>query len=173
MADDALRPMLVAELALVESTIRDLGYDTRLDPDAEPVPALAADLGDDGSGGHPALMVTLHQADLFADQAELHVDVLLPFDVDPDRREDVATAIDIVNRSTSVGTYQLGGATIGLHHAVTVDSGSSLPDDVVQDAVRAVVDEHERFSDYLEGVADDEISVLVLADLIAADGDGA
>lgn len=169
MTDDALRKMLVAELALVEPTINELGYDTILDPDAEPVPALAVDLSDDGNGDHVALVVTIVQPDLFADHADVHFDVVLPFDVPAGRADDAEKAVEILNGETTTGTYELAGTTITLSHVLTVDGGSSVPDDDVRRIVTAVVAEHERYSDYLHGVVDGEISVLVLPDIIAAD----
>lgn len=167
--DDALRKMLVAELALVEPTIRELGYDTTLDDGADPLPALAADLGDDGSGSHPMLVITIDQHDLFADEAAARFDVLLPFDAPADRHDDTERAIGIVNAHTTAGTYELAGTTIGFGHVLTVDGGATLPDETVRTTVEALVGEHERYSDYLHGVVDGEISVLVLDDLIAAD----
>lgn len=172
MADDALRKLLIAELALIEPTIQELGYATTVDTDGDAAPMLGADLGDDGNGDHTSMVITIDQDDLFADHADVHFDVLLPFDVPGDRADDAQRAVDVVNGHTTVGVYELAGSTIGLSHVLTVDGGGSVPDDEVRRIVPALVAEHERYSDYLHGVVDGEISLLVLPDLIAADDRG-
>jgi hypothetical protein len=162
---DALHAQHAAELSLIEPLARDLGFDATLDDDE---PALAIDLGDDGSGGHRVMMLTIESADLFADTEDLHFTVVLPFDVSSERVDEARQAIPIVNAAMSLGSFSMAGAAIAFEHVLTVDNSATVADDVLRDLIPALVDEQERFGDYLEGVVDDEISVVVLADLIAA-----
>lgn len=156
-----------AELSLIEPVVRDLGFDTTLD-DGDGEPALAIDLGDDGSGEHRVMVLTIESADLFADSEDLHFTVVLPFDVGTDRADEAHQAIPIVNAAMSHGSFSMAGSSIAYEHVLTVDASTTVADDVLRDLVPSLVDEQERFGDYLEGVVDDEISVVVLADVIAA-----
>ncbi len=168
MNDAALRAQYVAELSLIEATLRELGFDTTLDEHGDPTPMLAADLGDDGSGDHRTMIVTIESEGLFADTEDVHFTVVLPFDVPADRNADVERAIPIVNRSVATGRFELAGSTIAYEHVLTVDASTTVSDDELRQLVPNLVDEQERYGDYLHGVVDGEISVAVLADVIAA-----
>jgi hypothetical protein len=165
MTDDALRAQLAAELALIESVVRDLGYDTTLDDQADP-PMLGVDLGDDDQR---VMVITIRSDGLFADTEDVHLNVVLPFTVPPDRTDDVEHAITIVNRVVDTGRFELAGTAVALEHAVTVDASATIDDGLVRELVTTLADEQQRFGDYLHGVVDGEIAVAVLADVIAAD----
>jgi hypothetical protein len=162
----------VAELGFLELALRNAGRDDVevVEPDAaDELPSLVVDLGPDDEGRPRTLHVRIIPLDEDEATATRFVEMFvpLPFDVDDDRTADLRQALGIVNEHLAVGHFGLRGDGLLYYRYVLATPLLQMIDDEMFVEVVAFVDFHQdHFADYLEGVCVDEVSLLVLDDVI-------
>jgi hypothetical protein len=168
---NAGRAAQVAELGFAEAVARANGYDTSLVDDDDPhdIPELIVALDPDEEDRPRSLHLSFVQTD---EQLE-HTKVLqlwspLPFAAGEDcNLADLRLAVAIVNEHVGLGHFGVqADGTLYFRHDIVAPKHQLLDDDMLAEVV-ALADFHQiHFSDYLEGVCDGEISVLVLDEVI-------
>lgn len=170
---DAVNKQHLAELSLVRPVFSELGLPAALveADDDHPLSELEVDLGTDDLDRQRTMHVRLVPAgdDQFAATTYVEFTVVMPYVVTSEKSGEVGEAIALVNDELAVGTFSQRGSEVRYRYVLTADSSSTVSDAVLADLVPLLVFEQEHFSDYLEGVLDDEVSLLVLPKLLAAD----
>ena len=159
------RAQAVAELGVVEVGISSRGYETTLlEGTGSDVPELVVELGNDELDRARRL----HMSYVPTDGGLEHTSLLqlhspLPFAAGPEKLTEIRTAIAIVNEHIGIGRFGVH-ADGGLYftYALAVPRLTMIDDDMIGELVSFVDFHQEHFGDYLEGVIEDEVSVLVL-----------
>lgn len=170
--NDAINSMHLAELGLMQATIRAGGMSAELLPvsDELPVSSLVVDLGQDDLERRRFMTISIMPFgdDQFAATQFIQFYVPMPYTAPPDRLDDLGHAMAVINGAMAVGHFAVRGTELFYRYMLTMSTSSSLDDDVLGELLPLLMFHQEHFSDYLEGVLDGEVSLMVLADLIAA-----
>lgn len=163
-----IRAQHVAELGFLQLALQQSGRDdlqlVEQPPDGSP-PHLIVSFGDDDMGRPRDLHVTFIPLD--ADEADssrfTELFVPLPLTVGPEQVVPMQRAIAMVNEHLAIGRFGLSRDAHPYFRYVLASPASGLIDDDMFVEVVAFVEFHQdHFTDYLEGVLDDEISLDVL-----------
>ena len=172
--DDATaRAAQVAELGFAAAAVQANGYE--IDPedhdaaDAHEIPELAILLDPDEEGRARSLHLSFVQTE----EQLLHTRVLqlwspLPFGAgEACSLTDLRLAVAIVNEHVGLGRFGVqDDGTLYFRHDLVAPKHQLIVDDMLVEMV-ALIDFHQcHFSDYLEGVCEGKISVLVLDEVI-------
>lgn len=172
MADPAAaeRAGFVAELGFAESAAQARGYATTLiDAGGQTAPELVITLSTDADGRARMLRASfVPVGDDMEHTKFLQLWVPLPFTIGADASlADVREAAAIVNEHVAIGRFGVhDDATVYFRYILAAPKHSMLDDEMVGEVIVFCDYHQEHFGDYLEGVCDGEISLLVLADVI-------
>lgn len=168
-----MREQHLAELSLMRPAFTGLGFVSELveGTSTEPLSALVVDLGSDDLDRHRELTVRIRPFgdDQFAATTLYEFVVVMPYAATPEKTDEIGTAIALVNAEMAVGAFELRGVQISYRYSLSLDSAATISTSMLGELVPLLVFHQEHFGDYLEGVLDDEISVLILPKLLAAD----
>jgi hypothetical protein len=170
--NDLQRAQAVVELGVVEVGIAALGYETAItEGSGETVPELVVELGADEQD-RPR---RLHMSYVPTEGGMEHVSLLqfhapLPFPTPSEKLGELRTAVAIVNEHIGLGRFGMhndGG--LYFNYVLAAPRFTMTDDDMIGELVQFVDFHQEHFGDYLEGVAEDEVSVLVLDRIIGSE----
>jgi hypothetical protein len=162
----ATRAAHIAELAFAQSAVEDNGYTAdAIDDGPDSIPELVITLDADEDGRERTMHLSFMPTDDDLDHSKiLQIWSALPFTAGEDcPLADLQRAVAIVNEHVGVGRFGVQeDGTLYFRFDLAAPKHTLLDDDMLAEIV-ALADFHqEHFSDYLEGVCDGEISVLVL-----------
>lgn len=173
-ASDPIALQHQAELGLVQATLSEAGFATELFPvsDELPVTSLVVDLGQDDLERTRSMTISImaFSDDQFASTQFVQFYVPMPYEAPSDRLGDLGHAMSIVNGAMAVGHFAVRGTELFYRYMLAMPSSQVMSDDLLGELLPLLMFHQEHFSDYLEGVLDDEISLLVLPEIIAASG---
>lgn len=161
-----------AELTFLERALQRSGRDELelVEPEAaDELPTLLVGLGADDENRPRVLHVRIIPLDEDESDATRFVElyVPLPFEVPEAKVSEVREALSVVNEHLAIGHFGLMRDGSLYYRYVLATPLVQMIDEEVFVEVVAFVDFHqEHFADYLEGVIEDEISLLVLDDVI-------
>lgn len=169
---DAINAQHLAELGLMQASLRTAGFNTELIPvnDELPVTSLVVDLGEDDVE-RPRLMtisIMPFGDDQFAATQFIQFYVPMPYQAPPGRLDDLGHAMAIINGAMAVGHFAVRGTELFYRYMLAIDTSATIGDDMLGELLPLLMFHQEHFSDYLEGVLDDEVSLSILPDLIAS-----
>jgi hypothetical protein len=165
---DAVPPEMAArheaELDLVAGALAER-YETRLvEAGGElPVPTLLVALGADEEGRDRTMGVSFMPFDdEFAATEFLQFYVHVPIEVPADKLDEVRCAATIVNAHLAVGHFALRDGQVYYRYVLACPAGDLVDADLLGELVPLLEYHQEHFGDYLEGVATDNVSLVVL-----------
>ena len=160
-----------AKLALMQVALQQAGYDTTLF-EASPeraAPTVVVSLDADEEKRPREMNVTIMPLGSEDADATEFVQFFLqyPFVVGEDVRSAVREAATIVNNHLAVGHFGLDATgAVFFRYVLATPLNAMLDNHLLVELMTFLDYTQQQFGDYLEGVADDEISVLVLDDVI-------
>ena len=169
----AVRERIRAKLALISVALQQADYTaTMLDAtDDRPYPTLVVSLEPDEKQRPRELNLNLMP--LGPGEADatdfLQFFMEFPFEVSEERLPDVQQAATIVNNHLAVGHFGVNAASDVFFRYVLATPLSASPNAALLVELMSFLEySQQRFADYLEGVCEGEIDVLVLAEVIQA-----
>ena len=167
---DMIHQQHLAALTLMSSTLHAAGMTTQLIEanDELPVSALVVDLGADELDRKRSMTISIMPFgdDTFAATQFIQFYVPMPYAVTRDQRGDLGQAMAVVNGAMAVGHFAWRGKEIFYRYMLSLSSSAFIDDAMLGELMPMLVFHQEHFSDYLEGVLDDEISLSILPDLV-------
>lgn len=161
----------MTELATMATALQAAGYPARVmtgQPDTVPE-QLEVAYGEDELGRDRLLHITPipSPAEEVTATRFMKFAVSLPFQIPGEKRAEMAQAIAIVNAHLATGHFGLD-ANNALHYEYTLalPETAAIDGDMLVELVALTEFQQSHFGDYLEGVGDDEVSILVLDKLI-------
>lgn len=171
---DAINSRHLAELGLLQAALRSAGFGTELLPvsDELPVTSLVVDLGDDGSERRRMMTISIMPfgEDEFAATQFIQFYVPMPYPAPPDRLDELGHAMAMINGAMAVGHFAVRGSELFYRYMLAMGTSATIDVWVPDELIPLLVFHQEHFSDYLEGVLDGEISLLILPDLMSSSG---
>lgn len=169
--DAADRAGYLVELQLVTPAVDALGYtSTTISSDGDANPELIVSLSTDEDGRQRTLRISfIPVGDNVSHTKFVQMWSPLPFTAGAaTTRHELLEAVAIVNEHVALGRFGLqDDGTLYFRYILAVPRSEMLDDDMFGEIV-AFCDYHQEFfGDYLEGVCEGEISVLVLANVIS------
>jgi len=167
-----LRAGHVVELGFIQTALEPIGYSSEInDPtDTTLVPELVVLLGDDDEGRIRSLRIGfVPEADELTSTKLLHFYSPLPFTAaEGVGIDNLRAAVAIVNEHVAIGAFGVhNDASLYFRYLLAGGRGRFFDDDMVVEIVAFIDFHQEHFGDYLDGVCAGEVSVAVLADVIA------
>src|SRR5437867_6040164 len=159
-----------SKLSQVQAALEGSGATVSLEePAGAPaVPTLAVDLGADDKGRPRSLLINLIPV-----EDEVHATdfvqflVPLPFAGGTKQLDEVRLAVTIVNNLVAVGLFGVtSGGELFYRYVLATPSGQDVDPGMIIELVQFISYHQEHYADYLEGVCQGEISVLVLEDVL-------
>ena len=172
---DSVNKQHMAELALMQPVFTDAGYPAQLveASDDLPLSTLIVSLGADDRDRQRTMTVNIMPFgdDKFASTTFIQFYVPMPFPVDSSKMDDLGHAIALVNGAMAVGHWAVRGSELFFRYMLALSSSATVDNDMLGELASMLIFHQEHFADYLEGVLDDEVSLLVLPKLLASDAD--
>jgi hypothetical protein len=172
---DSVNKQHMAELALMLPVFTEAGYHAELIEanDDLPLSTLVVGLGDDDRGRARSMTVNIMPFgdDSFASTTFIQFYVPMPFQVDGTKMGDLGHAIALVNGAMAVGHWAVRGSELFFRYMLAFASNATVDNDMLGELVPMLIFHQEHFADFLEGVLDDEVSLLVLPKLLTSDAD--
>jgi hypothetical protein len=169
---DPVESLHAAELGLMQASLRAAGYPTELLPvsDELPVTSLVVDLGDDDMDRRRFMTISIMPFgdDQFAATEFIQFYVPMPYTAPPGTLDELGHAMAVINAAMAVGHFAVRGSELFYRYMLALDSSATIGDAMLGELFALLVFHQEHFSDYLEGVLDGEISLLVLPELISS-----
>lgn len=162
----------IAELGFLENALRASGRDETdlVEPEAaDELPTLLISLGDDDEHRPRVLHVRIIPLDEEESDATRFVElyVPLPFEVPDEKLSELREALSIVNEHLAIGHFGLmRDGSLYYRYVLATPLVQMIDDEVFVELVAFVDFHQDHFADYLEGVVADEISLLVLDEVI-------
>lgn len=167
-----IRAQHVAELGFLEVALQRSGR-ADLELVANPAdgapPNLVVPFGNDDMDRPRDLHVTFIPLDAEEADASRFVElyVPLPLHVEADRVELLQRAVAMVNEHTAIGRFGLSRkGDLYFRYVLAAPISGLIDDDMFIELVAFVEFHQDHFTDYLEGVLDDQVSIAVLHDVI-------
>ncbi|MGH8973814.1 MAG: hypothetical protein ACRD0C_11505 [Acidimicrobiia bacterium] len=158
-----------SKLSQVQAALESSGTPIRLEEpaSAKAVPTLVVDLGADDGGRPRNLLINLMPVEDEVDATDfLQYLVPLPFD-GAKQLDEVRLAVTIVNNFVAIGHFGVtGDGGLFYRYVLATPSGEAVDPGMTIELVQFITYHQEHYADYLEGVCQGEISVLVLEDVL-------
>jgi hypothetical protein len=172
---DSLSKQHMAELSLIQPVFTEAGYPAQLVAanDELPLSSLVVDLGTDDADRPRFMAVSImpfgdHS---FPSTTFTQFYVQLPFAFDASQLGDLGHAIALINGAMAVGHFAVRGDELFFRYMLASGSGTTVDSAMLSELVPMLIFHQEHFADYLEGVLDGEVSLLVLPKLLGSDAD--
>ncbi|MDH3755889.1 MAG: hypothetical protein OEU32_18660 [Acidimicrobiia bacterium] len=167
---DAVHAQHLAELALMDAAMQAEDFTTELlhPSDELPIASLLVALGEDDEQRQRAMSISImpfDEADFTATQF-IQFYVPIPFEVTSDKMGDLGHAIAIVNGAMALGHFGVRGNELFYRYMLAADAGDVISSEMLIELVSMMAFHQEHFADYLEGVLDGEIELVILPKLI-------
>jgi len=168
---DAMNSQHIAHLTLIRSSLGEAGFDSHLiEADDElPVSTLVVGLGADDLERARSMTISIMPFgdDQFAATQFIQFYAPMPYRAPRGRLGDLGHAMAVINGAMALGHFAVRGDELFFRYMLSLSSAGTIDPDMLLELMSMLVFHQEHFSDYLEGVLDGEISLLVLADVIA------
>jgi hypothetical protein len=163
----ATRARHIAELGLMESALVAAGHETKLFEPDDPneLPQLFVNLGQDDLLRQRVLHLRIIPADDGGQGATRYLEMFvpLPVPVPAERIDEVRQALTIVNEYLAIGLFGLRrNGSLYYRYVLATPFEDMVDSDMLAEVVSLILFHQDHFTDYLEGVCEDEISLLVL-----------
>lgn len=161
-----------AQLGTLQAALTAKGISSQLiDPNEQlPVATLMIDVGPDDEERQRILAASIMP--LGDDDLE-HTQLVqfyaqMPFEIDDDSLGVVQKACAIINPSLAVGHFGMQQGQLFFRYVMAMPSDRSFDVDMTIELIALLAFHQEHFGDFFEGLVDDEITLSVLPDLLAA-----
>lgn len=162
----------VAQLGTLQEALNARGIENQLiEPnDQLPVTTLMIDVGPDDKERPRVLAASIMPLD---DDGLEHTQLVqfyaqMPFEIDDDNLGVVQKACAIVNPSLAVGHFGTQHGQLFFRYVMAMSNDRTFQPDMTIELIALLAFHQEHFGDFFEGLVEDEITLSVLPDLLAA-----